>query len=113
MSGERHTPGPWQVDDEMPPNTAGVFVRVHGDPFGHDMGIPIAAPILTPAYRASAGERRANARLIAAAPDLLAALQELLKHAGIADADPSDIDGEDHVRESRARAAIKKATGHE
>lgn len=50
-------------------------------------------------------EAAANARLIAAAPDLLAALRDLLKRVD----DGSDY-GPDHAV-SIARAAIAKATG--
>jgi hypothetical protein len=42
--------------------------------------------------------------------ELVEALDELLQHAGIADAAAEDIDGEDHMRESRARRALSKAT---
>lgn len=53
----------------------------------------------------------ANAHLIAAAPELLAALKGLLTHCGIADAAPEDKDGEDHALESAARVAIRRAEG--
>lgn len=49
-------------------------------------------------------QRRANARLIAAAPDLLAALHQMLN-------DLTDGDDEAHTAVKRARAAIAKATG--
>lgn len=41
--------------------------------------------------------------------ELVEAGDRLLKHAGIADADPEDIDGEDHIAESAARRALDKA----
>jgi len=47
-------------------------------------------------------EANANARLIAAAPDLLAALQELVEH-------PYDGEGRNLAALSRARIAITKA----
>ena len=47
----------------------------------------------------------ANARLIAAAPDLLAALQEVLAHT------PEPHAGDARAILHRARAAIAKATG--
>ena len=50
----------------------------------------------------------ANARLIAAAPDLLAALQAL-----VGEADLGELDHDDDTREllDNARAAIERATG--
>ncbi len=86
-SNTKHTPGPWYVDDEMPPNGFGVFARV-GD-------IPISSPHETPI---SPDRSRANAHLIAAAPNLLAACQMILsgcREWGV------------------VRAAIRKAEGGE
>jgi hypothetical protein len=83
-----HTPGPWRTGD--------VFNTVFGPPNG------------TPAPRTVATVARgdkANARLIAAAPELLAALQEI--HA------LDSVGGMAVVRFNRAldiaRAAIAKA----
>ena len=50
----------------------------------------------------------ANARLIAAAPDLLAALEALV---GEADLGEVDLDDDDRAKLEQARAAIAKATG--
>ena len=50
----------------------------------------------------------ANARLIAAAPDLLAALVALV---GEADLGEVDLDDDDRAKLEQARAAIAKATG--
>jgi hypothetical protein len=59
-------------------------------------------------YGRSYEENGANARLIAAAPDLLAALKQLVAdYEGVPD--PTDADGQS-VFDS-ARAAIAKATG--
>jgi hypothetical protein len=77
-----HTPGPWITED-----FAGVWAgnlelaKIRGE-----QGLP----------------REANARLIAAAPEMLEALTIL------ANIDPSEITAED-IR--KARAAIAKATG--
>ena len=56
----QHTPGPWRVGD------AGATV------FGPPQGLP---PL-----RIASGCRKADARLIAAAPDLLAALSNILAY---------------------------------
>lgn len=60
MAGEAHTPGPWRVN-------AG-FARVEVP----DRDAPICE-LLWPTELRSEDETRANARLIAAAPDLLEA----------------------------------------
>lgn len=99
MSG--HTPGPWVFSTEPQPN-----------------GCPIvgagALMVCMLAHTVSQNDQRetalANARLIAAAPRLLAELEN------IATADPYKWDAEvrDQFREwaqNRARAAIAAATG--
>jgi hypothetical protein len=71
-----HTPGPWRkCGGATPPYTAvhssrGYIVFVMADAGTVEHGKPIDAP--------SMDEQQANARLIAAAPDLLDALQSLL-----------------------------------
>lgn len=74
-----HTPGPWRVEDGT--------TLIWGDCIPHDhssrgMGYPIAACRTNPSGNWSTGpyadEAEANARLIAAAPDLLAAVQKLM-----------------------------------
>lgn len=65
-----HTPGPWfhvgGLDKRMAP-----FIRVVGDPVG-------VAAVAQVCGRGPYSEQAANARLIAAAPELLAALQEVV-----------------------------------
>ena len=80
------TPGPWEV--------CGNFVR---NPMPE--GIIIAEAARIPDYQA-------NARLIASAPELLQALQELLKFPS---GQYSEYDGFDAAC-LKAEAAIKKAT---
>ena len=93
-----HTPGPWTVD----PKTLAVYAP---DRHGH------AAAVLVADCDCSwllANEIRANAALVAAAPDLLAALQAL-----VGEADLGEIDHDDSTRAllAQARAAIARATG--
>ena len=58
-----HAPGPWAVESTLPPNGRGVIARVGSE--------AISAPVdETYDY---VGHARANALLIAAAPELLAA----------------------------------------
>ena len=81
-----HTPGPWSVGG---PTEFVNQVRIE--------------PCIGVAYGAG-GEVVANARLIAAAPDLLAALQKALDHCILPASSIS-------AAEAEARAAIAKATG--
>ena len=95
----RHTPGPWHADHD------GLFMR----------GDPIATIAELSPQKADIDEARANAHLIAAAPDLLAVAREFTKAAhdardalnaaGIAC--PASI----ALAAERARHAIKKAEG--
>jgi hypothetical protein len=85
-----HTPGPWLLDDEN-----GVIAN--------NQVIAYAKAISHPILRKVDVEQwNANACLIAAAPDLLEALDEMLDDIGRANSMPSAI---------KARAAIAKATG--
>ena len=79
----QHTPGPWTVDAHRNVMAAGGLVAFPGIAAGFDQD--------------------ANARLIAAAPDLLSALLNLADHCSRL-RDPAK-----EVHE--ARAAIAKATG--
>ena len=97
----QHTPGPWSVGSN---HHAQTFVRAC------DFQVALLCDGKPP-------EIAANARLIAAAPELLVALTELLPEykAFVADCghDPSvGIDcSADFGRIEKARAAIAKATG--
>lgn len=73
MSAEEHTPGPWSVVDGHYP----CFRDIKGPSFG--ISIVMSATDLT---FADYLQREADARLIAAAPDLLAALQLAGNSAG-------------------------------
>lgn len=96
-----HTPGPWRVEQE----TTGIWGACDpSDNSTRGMGYPIAECRTTPSGRWASGpdydEAEANARLIAAAPDLLAALEHIL--AGALSLP--------RFAEDEARAAIAKAT---
>ena len=94
----KHTPGPWRLEwwEYKGRREPVLTVRTDADAVAQVMGL----------WRDGADdsdERQANARLIAAAPDLLAALESLLNetNAGTWDCLPADL----------ARAAIAKARG--
>lgn len=86
------TPGPWEVDYDA-------SVCMGGQVIGH------CAP-----DKASYAEKMANARLIAAAPDLLAALEVLLDKAGKFEAGGMKFKHYFGEAVFNAHAAIAKAT---
>lgn len=100
-----HTPGPWLIDDDSGPDELSVC-----DESGR---YEIASSVGGPVRQDSEGgyndyrEVEANARLIAAAPDLLAALEKALHDSGC------DGDLCNWAWHEAARTAIAKATGAE
>ena len=90
-----HTPGPWTVD----PKTLAVYAP---DRHGHAAAVRVAecGRTLLPT-----AEIHANAALVAAAPDLLVALQDIIES--------SDANCGDSLANAinAARAAIARATG--
>jgi hypothetical protein len=115
----KHTPGPWfarKGDTFNPERTWGVVVpldrdtcaAVDGDLTGFDAGANGRTVVLAEVFDAEADQGEADARLIAAAPDLLAALD------GICDNAIGNAAGSFNVgvgRINAARAAIAKARG--
>ena len=93
MSDTKFTPGPWRYD------------RTNGSPTTGEHMIAGAKPgYLAEVRDCGSGDVHANAHLIAAAPDLYAALYALLK-ANLS-CDDDNIDAAD-----AARAALAKARG--
>lgn len=91
----KHTPGPWY--------TMGAGVYTGSDNLAH---------IATAHFYGVPGDPMANARLIAAAPDLLAALQTLMRADYERNTFPGFASAGNFVRATEAaRAAIAKATG--
>ena len=86
MSKATHTPGPWTVSEDQAPNMGACIDAVNG-------------VLIAEASGDNEENQAANARIISAAPDLLAALESLTHPR----ADDSDID--------MAREAIAKARG--
>ena len=82
---DKHTPGPWKIGTP-PPNGEQTV--------GTDQGLMVAV-----ATTGAGVQTKANASLIAAAPDLLDALEELVAEFGVCGLT------------EKARAAIAKATG--
>jgi hypothetical protein len=100
----QHTSGPWNVGDDSPNEYEGPTIENIDT---------VIAVIPIDDINDSSPEERANARLIAAAPDLLAALQHIATIAGICAItfpnSPGNGDLQNIVRD--ARSAISKATG--
>ena len=99
----KHTPGPWTAEmTDKPYNVPLIYAAEHTGPIAEIRSrLDVAAqhPLVVET-------RNANARLIAAAPDLLAVAQELAASAGYW----SEYDVPLGIVD-RLRAAIAKATG--
>jgi hypothetical protein len=94
----KHTPGPWWPVDDDHPVTADGYVKA----------IVAEKPSIIVAYSSED-----NARLIAAAPELLEALRQLMFRTGHKweeGGNAVEVANRKHVREL-ARAAIAKAEG--
>ena len=95
----KHTPGPWRVDSHF-----NIFYK----------DAMVAFPCISGGL-----DQKANARLIAAAPELLEALQEMFaaERANSFEIVGRDTDGHPlnamGVARKNARAAITKATGEQ
>jgi hypothetical protein len=99
-----HTPGPWHVEVCK----AGQSIIT-----GLKYEDSIIQPLNVLAERHAAGEKSANAALIAAAPELLAALEAILKECCLMHRYGGSADNTKEANEAEAagRAAIAKAKG--
>lgn len=103
MSAAKHTPGPWQVHHGNPLQVC--------DADGERRGCAPIANAWTPTSQIT-GEAVANARLVAAAPELLAALKEAIDAVKVFHGPNCWEIYEANAPEMRRwRAAIAKATG--
>lgn len=98
-----HTPGPWRVGGNSVTNGVQIF---------KDSDYPALSEPICTMPRKGVG-RSANARLIASAPDLLAALQGLFEHCSMVHKRWGDGSNqrEADAAIAAAREAIRKATG--
>lgn len=96
----KHTPGPWMVTDSEGDVSlnGGVSIGID-DAFGQDGGRDYC---LATVVHGDPDELRANAELVAAAPELLAALEEMMEYRPC-----NQLGAVTH----RARAVIAKAKG--
>lgn len=102
-----HTPGPWVVDRSADGRT-GTRITTAG-PMFEGATLPMEVARITKS-RGPAGDYMANARLIAAAPQLLAALEALVARCDGAEGVRPDGHNMDTIS---AHAAIAAATGEQ
>lgn len=104
----KHTPGPWAFSQSAEYGDTRFYVaQADGAPYTPNYSdvATLIAETVNDEYKSI---QEANARLIAAAPDLLEALKELLEDTQHADHDCKDAEWCPVVK---ACAAIAKATG--
>ena len=108
-----HTPGPWVIGKSFTPGE--IAIREGSDPT-NDEPQCLAVVLEPPGWNQD--EQRANAALIAAAPALLEALEELAVYASAADRTqhagvpvPADAWAAIYDATNKARAAIAAARG--
>ena len=104
ISTQKHTPGPWTVVKPQYENKKGVFASIYTNPATEKGFRTCEFDIRADGYQNSHAE--ANARLIAAAPDLLNMLQRMADET--AGGFPPCL-----LTLEQARAAIAKAEGKE
>lgn len=99
MTQFKGTPGPWRVSEKR-----GDLIDIrHENNEPGAMSLNLAQVV---ARQSWLKEAEANARLIAAAPELLEALREVIGSLGVMVVDPDNC-----PEIIKARAAINKATG--
>lgn len=114
MSAHKHTPGPWYIGPEFGANQMRPSIRIYRDVIYVDGCSPTTYVIGEVGYPTTTGntvgaeERRANARLIAAAPELLEALKNLRDAEWMV---THEWGGDRKAALDAADAAIAKATG--
>jgi hypothetical protein len=111
-TNQKHTPGPWEVRHESADPEWSVVVA-SGGRIVANINAETGPDI--PPLTATKMPKEANARLISAAPDLLAALEELLVERYALE-EPEEFDENGHWTSTspasvKARAAILKAKG--
>lgn len=99
-----HTPGPWTL--ETVPTSCGICHKIGPFPWRDGKQNHACVYVDYPGSGPIEAELMANARLIAAAPDLLAALKLFMEQYHT----PGDTDREARPEIKAALAAIKKAT---
>ena len=115
----KHSPAPWQIGMPSGHNADGVYANNGEDCVAKVYNLfsnTKLEDMLTYESRKDIAEGLANARLIAAAPELLEALEVLLHEYALQMEDEEmkgdpDLDFDQFTEVIQARAAIAKATG--
>ena len=110
--GDKHTPGPWHHHNGEQVHAD--YINAHGNRHHHIVAT-VAAHLEGKEHPAGIPfefNAEANARLIAAAPDLLEALERIMHYAHLG-ASVSDVDTSEQPQFVRAKAAIAKARGEQ
>jgi len=95
---DKHTPGPWNIgSSDLPVSRMSIHCKGHKDSCHSTVALMVSRGVIGISH----DEEFANARLIAAAPDLLDVLEELVAEFGVCGLT------------EKARAAIAKATGEQ
>lgn len=104
MSEAKHTPGPWDAPAiEMSKDMAAMNVVAAGS-------ISICEVFrVSSMFGGNEETFRANARVITAAPDMLAALKRLVEQVNLCHSNPCAAKGHPDCRYRQAADAIKKA----
>lgn len=97
MTNAKHTPGAWKVSENK--TRSGCAAKVVSIDKGYVVAEAFSSPSANIKYKDLWGEAEANARLIAAAPELMVALEGLLSSPN------------SNLHHNVARAAIAKAKG--
>mgnify|MGYP000900739309 FL=1 len=94
----KYTPGPWNIgSSDLPVSRMSIHCKGHKDSCHSTVALMVSRGVIGISH----DEEFANARLIAAAPDLLDVLEELVAEFGVCGLT------------EKARAAIAKATGEQ
>lgn len=120
MSANKHTPGPWSYALEYGPNVTELpRITTVARCANYVIGLPSDYPGGNYRDGDPSGDEEADARLIAAAPDMLKSLQDLADAAFSRDTTMGDpcalLAAQANLRDAmkRARSVIAKATGSE
>ena len=102
----QHTPGPWKVEDDSPSDYTDLRFAIYGDLDRADEGRAYRIAMTTDGHATA----KANARLIAAAPELLSILAGVLQEYDESDTS-NKWTGNFPALMTDARAALAKAEG--
>lgn len=103
MENFKGTPGPWVASKSD--RSIGPVIRDDDQSYG------MILPVAWVEFDGKPGHHQSNANLIAAAPELLEALQNLKREVVLSDIDLAYIESHFRPHIDRARAAIAKALG--